>query len=62
MAAKTANNKGSDSNARVRKLDGKLVIPTLFGKYMAGMVDGALVLDSSGKPLPLRQIGQLVPA
>jgi len=29
------------------------------GQYMSGAVDGNLVNDKSGKPLPLRQIGIL---
>jgi len=44
-----------------------VVVPTLYdghfaghgGQYMSGAVDGKLVNDKNGKPLPLRQIGIL---
>ena len=52
---------------RTRMLDDKVVKATLYfgkhaghGKYMAGTVDGELVCDENGKPIPLRMIGKLV--
>lgn len=52
----------------IRRLNGKDVKATMYngkhaghGKYMAGEVDGKLVADSSGKPLPLSSIGKLEP-
>lgn len=54
------------SAPRIRMLDGKPVKPVLYagkneghGTYMAGSIDGELVCDAKGKPLPLRQIGNL---
>ena len=49
---------------RKRMLDGKEVKPVRFtnngGKgIMAGTVDGELVCDKFGKPLPLRSIGAI---
>lgn len=52
---------------RVRMLDGKVVQNCLYngiasghGKYFAAMIDGQLVLDESGRPLPFKQVGDLV--
>jgi len=52
---------------KVRKLGEKLVKMVLYngkaighGKYFTGEVDGQLVLDANGKPVPLRSIGELV--
>lgn len=51
---------------KVRMLDGKIVKTVLYigralghGKYFTGEVDGQLVCDSEGKPLPFNQIGEL---
>ena len=49
---------------RVRMLNGKEVKPVRFtnngGKgIMTGSVDGELVCDNLGKPLPLRSIGAI---
>ena len=49
---------------RVRMLNGKEVKPVRFtnngGKgIMAGSVDGELVCDNLGRPLPLRSIGAI---
>lgn len=51
---------------RVRKLNGVRVTPVLYngvacghGKYFAGAVDGNMIEDSDGKPLPFRQVGEL---
>jgi len=53
---------------RIRMLDGKEVKPIWYcGKweglssYMSGHIDGITVCDNSGKPIPFRSIGQLVP-
>lgn len=53
---------------RIRMLDGKEVKPVWYcGKwegrssYMSGHIDGVTVCDASGKPLPFRTIGALVP-
>lgn len=66
--AKTASTgKNVNPNARVRKLDGKVVKPCLFngraaglGSYYAGEVDGKLVVDAGGRPVPFRKVGALV--
>tara|TARA_R100000353_G_C6479860_1_gene188836 strand:- start:38 stop:238 length:201 start_codon:yes stop_codon:yes gene_type:complete len=49
---------------RKRMLDGKEVKPVLyynnkFKKMITGSVDGELVCDKFGKPLPLRSIGAI---
>lgn len=51
---------------RVRKLDGKLVKPVLYngravghGKFFAASIDGELLLDETGKPIPIREVGAL---
>ena len=49
---------------RKRMLDGKEVKPVLycndkFKKMMTGSIDGELVCDKLGKPLPLRSIGAI---
>lgn len=66
VAKATARAGYKTSAPRVRMLDGKIVKPVLYagrheghGTYMAGAVDGELVCDASGKPLPLKQIGIL---
>jgi len=53
---------------RIRILDGKEVKPIWYcgkweglGSYMSGHIDGITVCDNSGKPIPFRSIGQLVP-
>jgi hypothetical protein len=54
-------------HGRLRKLNGKVVKPVLFngravggGKYMAGEVDGKLVMiDGTDIPAKLRSIGTL---
>jgi hypothetical protein len=64
MAAKTA--KKDLKGMKVRKLDGKTVKPTLFngkaagqGKYLSGEVDGIIVVDQNGRPIPFRSIGSM---
>ena len=51
---------------RVRKLDGKLVKPILYngravghGKFFAASIDGEMLLDETGKPIPILQAGTL---
>lgn len=51
---------------RVRKLDGKVVKPVLYngrgighGKYFAASIDGEMLLDEAGKPIPILQAGTL---
>ncbi|TFH09133.1 MAG: hypothetical protein E4H14_05055 [Candidatus Thorarchaeota archaeon] len=48
-------------------LDDKEIKPVLYvgravghGRYFACMVDGVMVLDNDGVPVPFRQLGQLV--
>lgn len=64
-AAKTGS--GKKLPQRIRKLGEKIVKITLYngrgighGKYYAAEVDGRLVVDENGKPLPFRSVGQLV--
>lgn len=64
--AKTGANKKIDG-LKIRMLNGKKVVAVLYngkaighGKYFTGEVEGKLVCDESGKPLPFRQIGDLV--
>ena len=52
------SNKRDKTSDRHRLYEGKMVIPVQFdgssagyGNYMAGMVNGAMVLDESGKPM-----------
>lgn len=68
MAAKGSTAKIIDFNARVRKLDGKVVKACLYnghaighGKYFAAEVEGKLVVDKNGKPVPFRSCGRLEP-
>lgn len=63
--AKTGGNKNTVT-LKTRKLDGKVVKAVLYngrangnGKYFAGEVDGKLVLNEVGVPIPLREIGTL---
>lgn len=63
-AGKTAGRK--IEGLKIRMLNGEKVIPVLYngratgnGKYYTGEVNGKLVCDSNGKPLPLAQIGTL---
>jgi hypothetical protein len=52
---------------RERMLNGKVVQNCLYngiasghGKYFAAMVDGQLIVDENGRPLPFREVGVLV--
>lgn len=54
------------SHHRVRFLGNDKVTPVFYaghnlghGSYMAGQVNGKTVEDANGKPIPLRQIGEL---
>jgi hypothetical protein len=58
------NNRGKGVLKRVH--NGNTVKPVLicgnqvgWGKYMGGEVDGTVVRDDFGRPLPLRQIGKM---
>mgnify|MGYP001205537053 CR=1 FL=1 len=63
--AKTATN--DDGMQRRRYVGEDVVVPVMYdghyvgngGQYMAGMVNGKLVEDSNGKPLPLKAVGVL---
>jgi len=64
--AKTGSNK-KHTNQRTRMLDGKKVIAVLYngralghGKYFTGEVDNKLICDDNGKPLPIKEIGNLI--
>ena len=59
--ARTVGHSTKKNSYRVR--NGKEVRPAKYfgkhvghGNYMAGTVDGELVVDSSGKPIPYKQI------
>jgi hypothetical protein len=54
------------SRHRVRFLGNDKVTPVFYsghnlghGSYMTGQVNGKTVEDANGKPIPLRQIGEL---
>jgi hypothetical protein len=68
MAAKKGKAKiggrKSVSKNTYRSYQGQEVRPVLYagkhaghGTYMAGMVNGQLVADSTGRPIPYKQIG-----
>jgi hypothetical protein len=64
-AGKTAGRK--IDGLKVRMLNGEKVIAVLYngkatgnGKYFTGEVNGKLVCDKNGKPIPLTEIGELV--
>lgn len=66
MAAKGSTAKVINLNARIRMLNGVVVKPCFYngtalghGKYFTGEVNGKLVTDSTGKPLPFHSIGKL---
>ena len=61
---------GAPKHAIVQKVritdDGKIIKPALFnglaagqGKYFAAMIDGQLIYDAAGKPVPFKAIGKL---
>jgi len=59
---KTAAGRGK-SNDSYKRINGELCKPVLFagkhmgyGTYMAGAVNGEMVVDSKGKPIPYKQI------
>jgi len=67
MAAKGSVSKHADPNQRVRLLGKDPVKIVLYnghnvghGKYLTGEVNGKIVTDATGKPVPLRSIGELV--
>ena len=63
--AKTATNDGSMQKKRYVEDD--VVVPVMYdghyvgngGQYMAALVNGKLVEDENGKPLPLKAVGVL---
>ena len=67
MATKIKTAKIGSQNEKTtghRRLDGKEVVPVLYygkpigyGKYISGSVNGELVCDANGKPVPYRLIG-----
>lgn len=66
--ATTAANKKLEG-LYIRKYNGKTVVSCLYngrgighGKYFAAMVDSALVLDATGRPIPFTELGDLVRA
>lgn len=68
MAAKGSTAKVINFNARIRKFNGKIVKACLYngraighGKYFAAEIDGDLVVDENGKPVPFQRCGQLEP-
>lgn len=51
------------SNDNYKRINGEVCKPVLFagkhvgyGNYMAGVVNGELVVDKNGKPIPYKQI------
>jgi len=59
---KTAAGRGV-SNDSYKRINGEVCKPVLFagkhagyGTYMAGVVNGEMVVDSKGKPIPYKQI------
>lgn len=51
------------SNDNYKRINGEVCKPVLyagkhmgFGTYMAGVVNGEMVVDSKGKPIPYKQI------
>jgi hypothetical protein len=64
MAAKNAH---VDPRQCVRRIGKDPVKPVLYngkavgeGKYFTGEVNGVVVRDSNGRPIPLREIGELI--
>lgn len=69
MAAKKGKAKvggrGVEKKNSYRMLNGKEVRPVKYigknvghgGTYMAGSVDGELVVDATGRPIPYKRIG-----
>lgn len=67
MAGAKVGSSKNKENQRHRFLNGKKVNPVMYngravghGKYLAGEVEGKLVLDSTGKPEQYMNIGSLV--
>jgi len=54
--------KGDGGQQRVRMLNGKVVKPIAYGANMkmVGIIDGVIVVDSDSKPIPFKNIGELV--
>jgi hypothetical protein len=66
MAAKKPVKKisGPKEPTRVRMYEGNVVKNSLYdgphGKFMAAVVEGKLLRDSTGRPLEFKQTGKLV--
>jgi hypothetical protein len=63
MAGASKNNPGVRQTQRKKYYQGKEMKPCLYigklvgqGKYMSGHVDGDVIRDSQGKPIPYHQI------
>lgn len=68
MAGKKGKGKGNNTSGRVKQdgyktIDGKTVRPVLYagksighGTYMAGSVDGEMVMGRDGRPIPYKRI------
>ena len=66
MAGKKGNNTAARrgmSNDSYKRINGEVCKPVLFagkhagyGTYMAGVVNGEMVVDNNGKPIPYKQI------
>lgn len=66
MAISKNSKSGRGKGVLKRIHGGKVVRPVQiygrnvgWGKYMGGEVDGVVIRDDFGKPLPLRQIGKM---
>ena len=60
-------NKHVDPRQCVRRVGKEPVKPVLYngkavgeGKYFTGEVNGKIVIDENNRPVPLREIGQLI--
>lgn len=66
MGKPKSKSQGAGVN-RIRMLNGKTVQTCLYngsaighGKFFAAMVDGQIILDNKGRPVPFRSVGDLV--
>ena len=63
MAGPSKNNPAARQEHRKRMYQGKEFKPCLYdgravgkGKYMTGSINGDIIVDSNGKPMPFRSI------